>query len=176
MTSTHSTSKEPGLTSVLSSNHQETVFEKRRGVSALEIRQGYASVHLDHLEGHLIEERIKILEIVAGEHLSIHFLKLTLSGLAFVIQESDIVKIQDALHPYKKDLMIYPDRSMVLVYAVNMRDEEGLIAKIVSIAIANQIKMNHLSDRHDRLLILTDVRQAPLLANAVRQEMIGGKS
>lgn len=67
MTSTHSTSKEPGLTSVLSSNHQETVFEKRRGVSAVEIRQGYASVHLDHLEGHLIEERIKILEIVAGE-------------------------------------------------------------------------------------------------------------
>lgn len=172
MIRTNLTSHVPGLTSVLSSNHQETVFEKRRGVSAVEIQQGYTSVHIDHLTGCLAKERIKILEIIANKNISIQFLKLTLNGLAFVIQESDIPKVQDALHPYKKELIIYPSRSIVLVYAVNMRDEEGLIAEIVSIAITNQIKMNHLSDMHDRLLILTDAQQASLLAHSIKQEMM----
>ena len=160
------------ISEVLKATQQETIFEKQRGINALEIQQGFASVQIGGLGEPLPEQRLKVLEAIAKENVRIRFLKLTPDGLAFVVAESDIAKIQDALHGHRGKFVICSDRSMVLVFAVNMRDDEGLVAKIISIAIANQVHIDHLSDMHDRLLILTDTNQATLLTESIRREMM----
>ncbi|HLK14112.1 MAG TPA: hypothetical protein VKT78_04850, partial [Fimbriimonadaceae bacterium] len=48
----------------------------------------------------------------------------------------------------------------VLVHAVNMRDEEGLIARVVQEVIASGARMDHISDMHDRMLVVVHTEDA----------------
>lgn len=132
----------------------ETEFEKKRGISAVEVRRGFAQVHVSQLQGNLMEERLRVLRAVADVDASIDFLKLTPSGLSFLVpgDRGDIVG--QALAGVGVNFSVRKNRSIVLVHAVNIRDEEGLIAGIVQTAIASGATIDHIGDMHDRMLMV----------------------
>lgn len=56
--------------------------------------------------------------------------------------------------------------------AVNMRDEEGLIASIVQQAITSGGKVSHLGDMHDRLLLVVESKDADKIADQFRRTFL----
>jgi aspartokinase len=149
-----------------------TDFEKRRGVSRVEVRDGYAQVHASRMPDPIIDGRLGVLQLVANALVSIDFLKLTPSGLSFLIQESQAQKVEDVLKKSDVHFSVKPGRSVVLVHAVNMRDEEGLIARIVREVIASGARMDHISDMHDRVLVVVHTEDAGRLRDWLEEHLI----
>lgn len=137
-----------------------TDFEKPRGISRVEVRNGYAQVQVTGLAGSLAAERLSVLRAIAEAGIGIDFVKLTSAGIAFVVAEEDASRVDEALNSISVDFTIAHDRCIVLVYAVNVRDEEGLIAGIVRRVIASGVRIDHLGDMHDRILLVMDAADA----------------
>jgi aspartokinase len=133
---------------------QETAFEKRRGVSKVEVRHGYARVHLSQIEQHLMQERLRALRYVSEREISIDFLKLTPTGLSFIVPDAHAQAVHEALQETGLHFSVKQGRSIVLVHAVNIRDEEGLIANILKTTISTCTQVDHVGDMHDRLLMV----------------------
>lgn len=150
----------------------ETEFEKKRGVSNIEVRRGFAQVHVSDLEGDLVLERLRVLRAIADADINIDFLKLTPSGLSFLAAEDRAETVHLALAGAGVSFVAQKSRSIVLVHAVNMRDEEGLIASIVQAAIASRAIVDHIGDMHDRLLMVLDSADAERLAARLRKELV----
>lgn len=133
-----------------------TDFEKPRGISRVEVRRGYAMVHVEHLTGDLASERLRVLRSVAEAEVSIDFVKLTHGGISFLVSEGRASQVEAALALIGASYTLGSDRAVVIVHAVNMRDEEGLIAGIVRKVIASGVRVDHLGDMHDRVLLVMD--------------------
>lgn len=133
---------------------RETAFERPRGVSHVETRRGYCQVHVVEMPDPLVASRLGALEAVAARGVSIDFLKLTPRGLSFVAPADRAGDIEEALRDLGAAAAVTTDRSIVSVHAVNIRDEEGLIAEIVQEAIALGAQIDHVGDGHDRLLLV----------------------
>lgn len=135
-------------------NTQETAFEKRRGLSRVEVRHGYARVHVSQIESSLMEGRLRALDRVGDAGISIDFLKLTPSGMSFIVPEDQAERVEEALRETGLHFSIRRGRSIVLAYAVNIRDEEGMIANILKTTIATGTVVDHVGDMHDRMLMV----------------------
>lgn len=147
---------------------QDTVFEKGRGVSKVEVRSGFAQAHLSNLGSPLAAKRLEVLKSVADSGISIDFLKMTPMGLSFLIPEDQVGRLNDALTPLNLEFSLRDGRSVVLVHAVNIRDEEGLIARILKTAISGGTTVHHISDMHDRVLMVVESLEAETLADNIR--------
>jgi hypothetical protein len=149
----------------------ETDFEKPRGISRVEVRPGFTQVHVTDLPAPVSKSRLKVLDAVSAAGVSLDFLKLTPKGLSFIIPASKTDNVNETLssQSYRTDLAI--DRSIVLVHAVNMRDEEGMISGIVRRAITLGIPIDHVTDMHDRMLIVTTNAQAERLREEIQKEV-----
>ena len=141
--------------------HQETAFERPRGVHRIETRDGFSQVHVAQLT-----DRAAVLAAVAAAGVSIDFVKITPSGLSFIIPQSQSDAVSAALAD-QPGLEVRPDCSIVLVHAVNIRDEEGLIAKIVRVATEAKVVLDHIGDMHDRLLLVVPTSDAARLSEAI---------
>lgn len=148
----------------ISNTSIETEFEKKRGVSNVEVRHGFAQVHVSRFTCDVMRERLKVLDAVASVGISIDFLKLTPSGMSFVVPEQNGNVVDKALQPLGIHFTVRHDRSIVLVHAVSIRDEEGMIAGIVQTAIKNGIRIDHVGDMHDRMLLVVQKADADRLA------------
>ena len=149
----------------ISNSSIETEFEKKRGVSNVEVRHGFAQVHVSRFTTDVMRERLKVLDAVASVGISIDFLKLTPSGMSFVVPEQNGEIVDKALEPLGIHFSVRHDRSIVLVHAVSIRDEEGMIAGIVQTAIKNGIRIDHVGDMHDRMLLVVQKADADRLAS-----------
>jgi aspartate kinase len=138
----------------------ETDFEKQRGISRVEVRTGLTQVHVLDLKSPISASRLNVMEAVANAGISLDFLKLTPTGLSFIIpaENTDLIDVTLTNEGFAHQLAI--GRGIVLVHAVNMRDEEGMIAGILRRVIETGITVDHASDMHDRILIVTDAAQA----------------
>ena len=145
--------------------NQETAFEKQRGIGQVEVRSGLAQVHVSRMQEPIHDQRLKVLHAVAAAGVSVDFLKLTPSGVSFVISEANCTQVEGSLDPLGVRYTIRKDRSVLLVHAVNMRDEEGLTARVVQQAIASGAIVDHISDMHDKMLIVSESRFAETLQN-----------
>lgn len=154
----------------------ETEFEKPRGVSRVEVRDGYAQVHLSELAGEPVQARLKVLESVAAAGISIDFLKLTPGGMSFVVSEEQAGPLADALATSDLKHDIRKPRSIVLVHAVNIRDEEGVIAEIVRTLIHSGAPIDHVGDMHDRMLVVVATEDGPRVADRFRQVLTNDAS
>ncbi len=150
-----------------------TEFEKPRGVSRVEVRRGYAQVHVTGLKEPLADTRLAVLRAIAEAAISLDFLKLTQSGVSFLIPEAATDAARSALEGAAVTAAIGTGASIVLVHAVNMRDEEGLVARLASIAIGSGAPIEHVADMHDRLLIVTEDSHADSMALAFEREFKG---
>lgn len=142
---------------------RETAFEKQRGIGLVEVRTGFAQVHVSELPTPVHEGRLTVLKAVAEIGISMDFLKLTPSGVSFIIANGNSADVENALRPLGFRSTIRKDRSVVLVHAVNMRDEEGLTARVVQKAIATGAIVDHISDMHDRMMIVVEAKYADAL-------------
>ena len=106
----------------------QTDFEKPRGVSRVEVRDGFAQAIVDSVVGD--SRRIEILKAIASAGVSLDFLKLAPDGLSFLVPTEKAQIVDGALKNLGASYAIKSPRSIVMVHAVNMRDEEGLIAQI----------------------------------------------
>lgn len=132
----------------------ETEFEKARGINRIEIREGYVGVLVVNLVEPLMAKRLEVLGSVKDSGISMDFLKFTGDGLSFLIKEGDFGLVKKAFESVGVDSVLRPDESLLVVHAVNMRDEEGLVARVVSEVIATGGRIDHLGDMHDRLMMV----------------------
>jgi aspartokinase len=146
----------------------EVEFEKRRGISAVEVRTGFAQVHVSDLADPVRTSRLDVLRLVAEAGISIDFLKLAPFGISFLVAESAVDQLKRAFDGRGCKLTVSPGMGVVMVHAVNMRDEEGLVARIVSRAIGSGARIEHLGDMHDRLFIVSDLAGAKLIQDALQ--------
>ncbi|MBX3096059.1 MAG: hypothetical protein KF812_04290 [Fimbriimonadaceae bacterium] len=154
---------------------KETEFEKPRGINRVEVRKGLARVHVSRLSEPLAEHRLLVLRAVADAQISIDFLKFTPTGLSFIVPISGAEVVETALRDRGWTYSLKPDRSVVLVHAVNMRDEVGLMAQIIAEALTGDAVLEHLGDMHDRLLVVLPDDEAEALAERLRAQ-IGGEA
>jgi aspartokinase len=138
----------------------ETAFEKARGVNRVEIRDGFASARVSGLETEVQSHRLQVLRGVYDAEVSFDFLKFTHDGLSFVVPTSLRDRVSVALGESGVEFEIRDGRSVLIVHAVNMRDEEGLVAKVVSEVIGGGATIEHMGEMHDRLLLLVESTQA----------------
>jgi len=160
------------------SPHQvaETAFEKRRGISRVEVRSGYAQVHVSRLTPPVMDRRLDVLSAIGDADVNIDFLKLTGTGLSFVVPEHLATSVSNVLKGLEVHFSIREDRHILLVHAVNMRDEEGLIARILHEAIASGVRLDHVSDMHDRVLMVVKADEAEKLKGRIEQSLMGAAS
>lgn len=154
----------------------ETEFEKPRGINRVEIRRGFLTIHISGFDGDASEvalERLKILEHMRVADISIDFLKLTGNGLSFVAPEALQNQIADILERSQVRFSLLSGRCIVLAHAANMRDEEGLIARVVSEVIGTGVEIDHLGDMHDRVLLVMDSQDGERVADVIRERLIG---
>lgn len=149
----------------------ETEFEKRRGVNRVEIRSGLTRAYVSALAEPIMDARLRVLSAVREVGVSIDFLKFAHSAMSFVAPESDQPKLEKALKSLGVKHELEGGRCVVIVYAVNMQDEEGLVARIVSEVIASGEEVEHVGDMHDRLLLVTDVATGERLAVRLRERI-----
>lgn len=112
--------------------------------------------------------RIALLRAVGEAGVSIDFLKLTPTGMSFVVAANDAEAVRNALNGAA--FSIEADRAILLVHAVNMRDEDGMIAGILRRAIGSGITVDHASDMHDRMLLVLRHDHAERLANILLED------
>jgi aspartokinase len=148
---------------------RETEFEKRRGVSRIEARHGFAQVHISQIEGDVMQGRLYVLQAVSDSGISIDFLKLSPSGMSFLVPEDQAERVQAAIVPTGAHFSVRKDRSILLVHAVNIRDEEGMIATLVQTLIGTGAAVDHLGDMHDRMLMVLKAADVERVAERFRE-------
>lgn len=149
----------------------ETLFERRRGISRVAVRSGLAQVHIGQLGESLSERRLDVLRVVAAAGISIDFLKLTQSGISFIIPADRSEQTEAALGATDFRFTVRVGRAIVEAHAVNMRDEEGLIARIVRSAIDEGVELDHIGDMHDRVLMVVPEAAAQRLKTSLEHNL-----
>ncbi len=150
---------------------EEVEFEERRGIRRVELRRGLIRVHVHKVPEPYTEQRIHLLGKLRLADLSIDFLKLTREGLAFIAKQSDEGVVRATLDELSVPYSIQRDRCIVEIWAVNMRDEQGLSASLVADAVESGARLDHLGDMHDRLLMVVDESIGESLADKLRGRM-----
>ena len=123
-----------------------------------------------------MEGRLKLLRAISDADISIDFLKLTPDGFSCLITEGQSEVAARALKSSHADYAVATGRSVVLVYAVNMRDEEGLIAEVVQEAIRSGKAIEHISDMHDRMLLVTLSEHADDLKDCLEKDLVDSEA
>ena len=154
----------------------ETEFEKPRGINKVEIRRGFLTVHVTGLDqdsaSKVASSRLKVLKCMADAKVSIDFLKLTQGGLSFVVPEAMESDVTTTLDAAAIQYSVNRDRCIVLAHAANMRDEEGLIARVVSEVIGTGVEIDHLGDMHDRVLLVMDSSDGERVAKRIEERLV----
>lgn len=151
---------------------EERQFELQRGVSEVEVRHGFAQAHVC-LKGDLASARIAILEALAEAGVSHKYLKLTQDGLAFIITESQVADTREVLDKAGVEYELNSGRSLVMVHAIGMREEPGMLATILEAAVASGVSADHIGDMHDKMFMVVRGELAEDAAARFRDVLMG---
>jgi len=146
-------------------------FETPRGVSKIEVRHGFAQIHINLDARDLPAARVHILRVLAEAGVSHKYLQLTQSGLALVIAEDDASLAEEVLKAAGVDFTLSKGRSLVLVHAVGMREEPGMIATILQAAIASGVQIDHIGDMHNKMFLVVQGGMAEETAQRFRSQL-----
>ena len=119
----------------------------------------------------MVPSRLAALQSVAELGVSIDFLKLTPYGMSFVAPADRAEDLEKALSGGSAKASVSTDRSIVSIHAVNIRDEEGLLAEVVQEAIALKAQIDHVGDGHDRLLLVVGDSDAARIERHFKQKI-----
>lgn len=130
-------------------------------------------MHIDGLKEPIHQARLAALEALRQAGVRTYLLKLVGDGLSFLIWEEEQTQGLAALKGYQT--VATENCAVIDVFAVNMRDEAGLMARAIGAALASGAPLEHVGDMHDRLLIAARGDVAEVIAGAIRAEFgLGG--
>ena len=75
----------------------ETEFEKKRGISSVEVRPGLTRALVTNLPEPIMASRLRVLEAVRNAGVSIDFLKFGKAAMSFVAADADHKRLESAL-------------------------------------------------------------------------------
>jgi len=157
------------------SGHQSgaTEFEVRRGISRINLEPGYAQVHVSRLAPEIVHnERLRILRMLADYGVSAKFPKMTPSGISLTIPEDRAEEVEKALESCGHHFSVRRGRSVLSVHAPSIREEDGLISRIIGYAITSGVHIDHIGDMHDQTTMVIESGSAEKLLENF-QPMVG---
>ncbi|MBS1720305.1 MAG: hypothetical protein JST35_07660 [Armatimonadetes bacterium] len=151
----------------MEATHQPSLLEVQRGIQSAEIRRGLSRAHVYNLEGDLVAARLAVFHTIALAGISIRFAKLSPTAISFLGESGAFASLRSALAPLNVEVTVQDDCAMVEVAAVNIRDEEGLLAQVLARAFASGIQILHIGDSHDRVFFVVHEADAERLKAAL---------
>lgn len=143
---------------------QETEFEVRRGISRITLEPGYAQVHVSRIPDESLHlERLRVLRMLADNGVSAKFPKLTPSGISLTISEDYAEQVEKALNSCGLHFSVRKGRSVMSVHAPSIREEDGLISRIIGYAITSGVHIDHIGDMHDQTTMVIESGSAEKL-------------
>lgn len=150
-------------------------FEAQRGISSVETAAGFALVQVFGMPSEdLPQRRIQCLEHLASNGVSFDFLRLSTDGFSFVVPGREAAKVETPLNELGVRFEQLSNQSLVTVSVPNLREENGLLAKIVEIVASTGVQVNSIGDTHTSILILLAANDATSVANVLRSR-VGAK-
>lgn len=151
------------------------LFEAPRGVSEVEVRHGFAQIHVPVGQHDLTLKRLRALQVLAEAGISHKYLQLSQNGLSLIITEAQSPETEDALKKAGIKFELHKCRSIILVRAIGLWDESGTIASIVAAAVTAGVQVDHVGDMHDRMYLVVKGEVAEDTAAKFRDLLLAGK-
>ncbi|MEP0765975.1 MAG: hypothetical protein HRF45_05465 [Fimbriimonadia bacterium] len=149
--------------------NSRTSFEPLRGVTDVRVRTGLCHLRLEGLgREDLMPRRLHALKCLRDAGVKIDFLKLTADGFACVVVEEDSDKAIQALALVGGHVAESHGRALLSVHCVNIRDQVGIVAKIVEAVTAAGARIEQVGDSHDRILLVVEQEAGRKAANALQ--------
>lgn len=148
------------------------LFERPRGVSAVRVLGGFARVEVAGAGD--AGARIEALTAISDAGVSLDFLQLTPEGFACLVREDLAPALGAALEG--REARIEMGRSVVVVEAPNVRDEEGLVAGILAQAVESGARIEQIGDMHDRVLIACPDADSRRVAESLKERLMAGRA
>jgi aspartokinase len=139
-------------------------FERERGVSAIKVSREatYLFVRVPDAS-HLPQQRQRILNLLREAEISIFLIKLQRNGLSFGVDSELAARACEVLEANGFRVSVKPRRVMVSIFAQNMRELHGVIARIAEVLYEAGVAIEQLSDAHNRITCLIEAERAPLV-------------
>ncbi len=130
-------------------------FERERGVSAIVVSPevAYLSVRSEWDEDPL-QVRQRALRALEQAGTSIFLIKIQRSGLSFGVDAEAMQTACEVLHSERFRVSVKPRRRMVSIFAQNMRELHGVLAKTAEVLNSAGVALEQISDAHNRLTCL----------------------
>lgn len=151
----------------------QTTFETARGISKIEVSSGHALIVVTKLcDNENGAKKNSALMAIKQAGISIDFLKLSSDGFSFIVPEEDAQAAKDALCKHNFDVTLLKSRAILTVYAPNIRDESGLVARIAQRVVQTGAYIDSVGDMHSQVLIVLDAKFAEQAKNSL-ESLIG---
>ena len=148
-------------------------LDTHRGVSHVERRPGLAQVHVNLDRSRLSQARLDVMQAIADDGMTLNFVKLTPAGISFLVREETQKQIGDLLTRLQLPFEVIGRRSVVIAHAPNMREDQGLIARIIRTTIESGVRIDQVGDMHDRVLVMVPSEEAEHLESLLEQRLVG---
>jgi aspartokinase len=145
-------------------------FERERGVSAIVVSPEVAYLFVRVPDPDQVpQQRLQVLNTLQQTGISIFLIKLQRQGISFGVQASDMERARAALEQAGFLVTVKPRRVMVSVFAPNMRELHGVLARIAEILYESGAAIEQISDAHNRVTCLIEASRAPQVVARLRR-------
>ncbi len=145
-------------------------FERERGVSGISVSPEVTYLFVRAPEADDIPlKRQQILDILREANISIFLIKLQRQGLSFALHAGDTERACREMEARGYQLTVRPRRRMVSIFAQNMRELHGVLARTAEMLYELGVAIEQISDAHNRLTLLIDAEYASEVVNRLRK-------
>lgn len=145
-------------------------FERERGVSAIVVSPEVAYLIVRVPEAAEVpSQRLAVLHALQEAGISIFLIKLQRQGISFGVRATDQERACAVLTRKGFDVRVKPHRVMVSVFAQNMRELHGVLARIAEVLYESGVAIEQIGDAHDRVTCLIEASKAPQVVAKLRR-------
>lgn len=113
-------------------------------------------------------QRQRILNLLREAEIPIFLIKLQRNGLSFGVDSELAARACQTLEAHGFRVSVKPRRVMVSIFAQNMRELHGVIARIAEVLYEAGVAIEQMSDAHNRITCLIEAERAAGRRAAVR--------
>lgn len=148
--------------------HSQTSFETERGISGVSVSRGFSLVIVSGIPEFEPTKRLEAFRVLKDGEISLDFLKLSPTGFTFILAEKDAEKAVAKLCEAGFEANCVPGRAIVTVNAANIRDENGLVARIAQTIVRSNATIEQVGDMHSSVQVVVDEKVADAVEAALR--------
>lgn len=143
-------------------------FERERGVSEVQVMRGLAHVTVHFEPQRLAEDRLALLQALAGAGVSVFLVKLHPCAISFAVRADAIDPCEALLQKRGAQYGMLRDLGLVTTLAGAMRDLSGVMARIYEALVSADIGVRQTGDAYNAVLLLVAGAQTDRAAEALR--------